>query len=127
MSTVTKVYLAITWGVPNNGLVDRPLEPDTDNPLRVKMRIARPNCGQDARTTVTVLHRRSGYALVSCQLHTGRQHQIRAHLASLGCPVVGDKLYGPDDRLLARAADGHLTDKDWARLELPRHALHSRP
>ena len=48
-----------------------------------------------------------------------------SHLASVGCPVVGDKLYGPDDRLLARAADGQLTDDDWPRLELPRHALHS--
>jgi 23S rRNA pseudouridine1911/1915/1917 synthase len=39
--------------------------------------------------------------------------------------VVGDKLYGPDDRLLARGADGELTEDDLARLELPRHALHA--
>ena len=65
------------------------------------------------------------YALVRCELLTGRQHQIRVHLAAVGCPVVGDKLYGPDERLLARAADRELTADDHVRLELPRHALHA--
>lgn len=120
-----KTYLAITWGEPESGMIDSPLEPDEDNPLRVKMRVAAPGSGLVARTEVTVLERRPGYALVACELHTGRQHQIRVHLASMGTPVVGDKLYGPDERLLARAADLELTDADNALLELPRHALHA--
>lgn len=122
---VGKTYLAITWGAPPNGWIDAPLEPDPNNPLRVKMRVAEPGCGLEALTHVRVESQRAGYALVTCELHTGRQHQIRVHLAALGCPVVGDKLYGPDERLLARAADGELTDEDRARLELPRHALHA--
>ncbi len=65
------------------------------------------------------------YSLVRCGLLTGRQHQIRLHLALLGAPVVGDKLYGPDDTMFARSADGKLTDEDRALLELPRHALHA--
>jgi 23S rRNA pseudouridine1911/1915/1917 synthase len=89
------------------------------------MRIAALGEGADARTEISVLDVRAGYALVSCELHTGRQHQIRVHLASVSCPVVGDKLYGPDERLLARAADGALTAEDLALLELPRHALHA--
>ncbi|HEY3252807.1 MAG TPA: RluA family pseudouridine synthase, partial [Polyangiaceae bacterium] len=52
-------------------------------------------------------------------------HQIRLHLSHLGCPVVGDKLYGPDERLLARAADDELTEADLTLLELPHHALHA--
>jgi 23S rRNA pseudouridine1911/1915/1917 synthase len=120
-----KTYLAITWGVPAPGLVTVPLEPDTNNPLRVKMRIAAAHSGLYARTGITVREVRAGYALVECELHTGRQHQIRVHLAHLGCPVVGDKLYGPDERLLARAADHELSDEDVAILELPRHALHA--
>jgi 23S rRNA pseudouridine1911/1915/1917 synthase len=81
--------------------------------------------GLESRTDVTVLDVRGKYALVSCELLTGRQHQIRVHLACLGCPVVGDKLYGPDERILARAADRELTDEDRERLELSRHALHA--
>lgn len=122
---IEKTYLAVTWGVPKEGRIDVPLEPDIENPLRVKMRLAAPGQGMQASTGVRVLRSHAGYALVECELHTGRQHQIRIHLASIGCPVVGDKLYGPDERLLARAADNELTATDLARLELPRHALHA--
>jgi 23S rRNA pseudouridine1911/1915/1917 synthase len=98
------------------------MEADVDNPLRVKMRIAQPGAGLEARTQLTVRETRAGYAWVECALQTGRQHQIRLHLSHLGCPVVGDKLYGPDERLLARAADDELSEEDLALLELPHHA-----
>jgi len=125
LAKVRKTYLAICRGTPSPGLIDLPIEPDTDNALRVKMRIARSGTGLSARTGVSVLESRSGYALVACELFTGRQHQIRLHLAAQGCPVVGDKLYGSDEKLLARAADGELSAEDLERLELPRHALHA--
>jgi 23S rRNA pseudouridine1911/1915/1917 synthase len=89
------------------------------------MRIAKPGTGLEARTQLTVRETRGGYAWVECALQTGRQHQIRVHLSHLGCPVVGDKLYGPDERLLARAADDELSEEDIALLELPHHALHA--
>lgn len=120
---VQKTYLAITWGTPESGIIDLPLERDPENSLRVKMRVV--SNGLESRTKVTVLATAGGYALVECELLTGRQHQIRIHLSSTGTPIVGDKLYGPDERLLARAADGELTDEDLAKLELPRHALHA--
>jgi len=122
---VEKIYLALTHGIPSNGLVDVPMEADIDNPLRVKMRIAQPGTGLEARTQITVRETRGGYAWVECALQTGRQHQIRLHLSHLGCPVVGDKLYGPDERLLARAADDELSEEDLALLQLPHHALHA--
>ncbi|MEO7035709.1 MAG: RluA family pseudouridine synthase, partial [Polyangiaceae bacterium] len=71
---VEKIYLALTHGVPPEGLIDVPLEPDIDNPLRVKMRVAAPGTGLEARTSVTVRATRGGYAWVECALHTGRQH-----------------------------------------------------
>jgi len=85
----------------------------------------------EAATSFEVLGRRTSrvtdkrYALLRCTLHTGRQHQIRVHLAALGLPIVGDKLYGPDPTLFPRAADDELTEQDHALLELPRHALHA--
>ncbi len=122
---VKKTYLAVTRGAPSECLIELPMELDSENPLRVKMKISNPGEGLPSKTGVTLLGEREGYALVRCELFTGRQHQIRLHLSALGCPIVGDKLYGPDERLLSRAADGELDDADRALLELPRHALHA--
>jgi 23S rRNA pseudouridine1911/1915/1917 synthase len=122
---VKKTYVAVTHGIPEVALCELPVELDTENSLRVKMRIAAPGAGLEARTGIDVLETRAGYALCRLALHTGRQHQIRLHLAALGCPVVGDKLYGPDERMLARAADGELTDEDLLLLEHPRQLLHA--
>ena len=131
--TVEKRYLAITWGWPpeDRFRVEAPLMLDTASRYKVKMRVARPGEGLTARTGCEVLGRRADpvtgrrYALVRCSLETGRQHQIRVHLASLGLPLVGDKLYGPDEGLFARGADGALTEADREALELERHALHA--
>jgi 23S rRNA pseudouridine1911/1915/1917 synthase len=130
--TVTKRYLAITWGWPEEDAfrVDLPLELDPDSKYKVKMRIAARGDGLHAATGFEVLGRRRSaegrpYALVRCTLETGRQHQIRLHMKAVGCPLVGDKLYGPDDALFARGADHELTDDDRALLELDRHALHA--
>ena len=122
---VEKIYLAITRGTPRDPTISAPLQPDSDNPLRVKMRVCTAATGLHALTGIRVLEERAGYALVECTLFTGRQHQIRVHLAHVGCPIVGGKLYGPDERLLARAADDCLSDEDRELLELPRHALHA--
>jgi 23S rRNA pseudouridine1911/1915/1917 synthase len=131
--TVEKHYVAITWGWPeaDRFRVELPLELDPTSKLKVKMRIAAPGQGLASRTGCEVLGRRTNpvtgrrYALVRCHLETGRQHQIRLHLAASGLPLVGDKLYGPDEGLFTRGADGLLTDADRAVLELPRHALHA--
>jgi 23S rRNA pseudouridine1911/1915/1917 synthase len=133
---IDKVYIALTWGIPDRG--DRAssfrftcgMELDFASPLRVKMRAGSGPSSRVATTDIAILESRADesgriYSLVRCGLRTGRQHQIRLHLATLGSPVVGDKLYGPDDALFARAADGALTDEDRSILELPRHALHA--
>ncbi len=146
---VDKTYRAITWGIPDPSLAasldatvtstddgpgafrfERSLELDPTGRYRVKMRLGKTVDALSASTRFIVEATRTtasgkSYALVRCELETGRQHQIRIHLASLGAPIVGDKLYGPDETLFARGADGELTEEDLVLLELPRHALHA--
>ncbi|WP_437320692.1 RluA family pseudouridine synthase [Sorangium sp. So ce385] len=130
---VLKRYVAIAWGWPERDdfRVELPLELDTESRYKVKMRVAPPGRGLASATACEVLGRRADpltgrrYSMIQCTLETGRQHQIRVHLASSGLPLVGDKLYGPDEGLFARGADGELTDDDRRALELDRHALHA--
>jgi 23S rRNA pseudouridine1911/1915/1917 synthase len=128
---VLKRYLAMAWGRPSwqRLTCELPLELDPTSKTRVKMRIAAPGEGLESATTFELLDGRArngrDYSLFRCTLHTGRQHQIRLHLASMGMPIVGDKLYGPDETIHQRAADQALTEDDLAQLELERHALHA--
>ncbi len=130
---IHKEYAAITWGVPGGGersfRVDLPLELDPESSYKVKMRVGETARALQAATIFHVEATATGggrtYARVRCELLTGRQHQIRVHLAALGTPIVGDKLYGPDETLFARGADDALTEDDLRVLELPRHALHA--
>ncbi len=123
--SVEKEYLAIVWGEVEGeaGSIDLPLGPARTSEIRLKMAIAAD--GLASRTDWRVVERFEGYTLVAATLFSGRQHQIRVHLAAIGHPVVGDKLYGPDDQCFLRANQGALTPADHERLELDRHALHN--
>ena len=68
---------------------------------------------------------KNGISQVKCNILTGRTHQIRATLCSLGYPVVGDKIYGLDDSFFFKFINDELTEKNWNDLKLENQALHS--
>ena len=76
-------------------------------------------------TSFRCLRRGNGLSLLQATLGTGRTHQIRATLCSLGYPVVGDKLYGVDDGIYLRFVKGQLIEEDIRRLRIDRQALHA--
>lgn len=81
---------------------------------------------QHCRTLLKPVEQRAGISLVEATLLTGRMHQIRATMHSLGYPVIGDKLYGVDPALYFTFADEEMKATDWQRLRMPRSALHCR-
>lgn len=105
-SEFRRIYLAVCLGGPadERGTVDSPIGMAEGS---IVARAVRPD-GLPARTHYRVLERRGDRALVRLELETGRTHQIRVHMAYLGCPLVGDFLYGTEDKNL-----------------IPRPALHS--
>jgi 23S rRNA pseudouridine1911/1915/1917 synthase len=133
-----KEYVAVVHGQPPWGA-----ETALDTPLRIStaaddtrvptVRVIADAHGLPSLTLVQVERRAGPYALVRATLVTGRQHQIRAHLAHAGYPIVGDKLYAHgDDAFIAYCereasppGDEGLTPELAAQFVLPRHALHA--
>lgn len=115
--TVEKIYIALVRGTvrAESGKITKPIARD---PVRRTRMTAKAATGRAALTEYRVLERFSGFTLLEVRLGTGRTHQIRVHMADMGHPVAGDRLYGPAKAGLERRVRSSLTDA-------PRMFLHA--
>ena len=94
---VSRQYLALTshaWIGANTREVEAPIGRDPRNRLRMAVVDLGRHAGKPARTTISMLDSSALGTLVRCTLHTGRTHQIRVHMASIGYPLIADEMYG---------------------------------
>ena len=133
--SLRKEYLAIAWGWPDweHKLVDAPIDRQGKHQasviwLKQLIHVA----GAPAQTEFFVERRfrRSTsagdqFSVIRAIPRTGRTHQIRVHLASIGHPILGDKIYGPDEQFYLHFIETGWTHDLEQKLLLPRHALHS--
>jgi 23S rRNA pseudouridine1911/1915/1917 synthase len=146
---IQKEYLAICQGVfeRENGMVDQPIGViDTSiiytkravvevggkpcvTEFAVEQRLGEGDTATERRghsdAVAAPLSRDAGFTVVRLRPRTGRAHQLRVHMAWLGHPIVGDKVYGPDETLYLQFIKEGVTGAMLERLLLARHALHA--
>ena len=115
---VDRVYLAVCAGHPHpaESTIDARIGRSDTNRKKMAVLAKESSRGKRAVTRYKVLRRLSGCALIECRLETGRTHQVRVHLASIGHPLLGDPVYGRGDRHVR-----HILE----RLRFERQALHA--
>ncbi|MCD8520313.1 MAG: RluA family pseudouridine synthase [Alphaproteobacteria bacterium] len=125
--SLSRVYMALAFKtpVPKKGSVNQPIARDSGN--RLKMALNR-RTGKEAQTDYLVRHDFEGaLSLLECKLHSGRTHQIRVHMQSIGHPLIGDTLYGPQKNAVEAAMKraGFSPEQIAAVQAFPRQALHA--
>jgi 23S rRNA pseudouridine1911/1915/1917 synthase len=131
-----RVYYAVTRGAPKDRaarIENRLVRSGEDRRKYVVARNPETEAGKNAITDYWTVESygqqagasvgRAAAALLECRLHTGRTHQIRAHLTNMGCPLVGDQLYGKQRAF--KAEGPHADEAAAAVAAFPRQALHA--
>jgi 23S rRNA pseudouridine1911/1915/1917 synthase len=132
---IHKYYLALVSGRVDekHGVIDEPLGRlgiSPGNPIWLRQGVIGPDDSEGrksavARTEFWRVAAGETMSLLRVQAHTGRLHQLRVHLAHIGHPVIGDKIYGPDPNLYLKFIAEGWTEEHARVLGLRRHALHA--
>jgi 23S rRNA pseudouridine1911/1915/1917 synthase len=119
-----KLYLAVVHGrIASGGSIDLALAEKSGDLIRSRMH---PDAsGKTAKTLFHPLSTNAGKTLLLIRTLTGRKHQIRAHLAALGFPIVGDKMYSLDGRYYLKRLESELDASDLEVLGAPHQLLHA--
>jgi 23S rRNA pseudouridine1911/1915/1917 synthase len=130
-----KLYRAVVVGEPDWKIQDFICDLGTldesqgGSVIRSQMHVLPKGEGKESRTLFNVLATQIkegvSYSLIECELFTGRKHQIRAQLAHLGHPIVGDKIYSNGGAFYLNRLGKILTDADYETLLTPHHLLHA--
>lgn len=128
-----KVYHALVRGEPewDSYLAENWLAEKNNSAIRTQMHIVDEHEADTvkapklARTQFKVLKRFGSMSLIECELLTGRKHQIRAQLAHLGLPIIGDKIYSHQGHYYLQRLDRELNAEDIAALGAEHHLLHA--
>ena len=121
--TVKKEYLALTYNSPDRDRdrIDRAIGFHLTHREKMAIR-AEENGGKPAVTRYEVIDRFRGFSLIRCLPETGRTHQIRVHMAHIGCPIIADRAYSGRDKLILGDLSGNQSD---IALLIDRQALHA--
>ena len=127
LGSAEKKYLVVVYGRSPGYIftVNTPIGSSQKSPIR-KKREAFEGAPEKAGTVFRTLSIFSDYSLLEAVLETGRLHQIRVHLESIGLPVVGDKMYGLDETCYLDFIEGRNIDTIPERLHFNRSLLHAR-
>jgi len=114
--SITRIYQALVWGVPRHeqGVIELPIGRDRGAAKKVSSNTARPQRAVTEYRVVQTVGDLASQVILSPR--TGRTHQLRVHLASLGCPILGDKIYGG-------SIVGRVGETDIPRVMLHAHTL----
>lgn len=123
---VEKTYLARVRGqLTGSGVIDASLGPDDTSPVELKQAVREGTDGKPASTAWRAQETGESTTLVELRPSTGRQHQLRVHLASIGHPILGDVLYLGGDEMFLRSLEEPLTERDFALLGSETLQLHA--
>lgn len=120
-----KIYLAVVYGSFRQDFVelDAPLKACDKPPVSYQMYVCED--GLPARSLIFRIGASENFSLLMIKIETGRRHQIRAHLAHLGFPVVGDKLYAFGGKYFMKRCNDDLSEDDLVEMGSPHHLLHA--